>query len=199
MAAAAAIVVVLGGCSTRRDPSARDVSGLDEKLSTFAFVEEGNLVSFIVGTRAAQYRDAAGYVPLEICVANRGVKQLTLTRESFTLVDAQGNRYPCAGPRELMEKYEFLDLDRRLAEINELVFNRFATFNRYPSNFSPTRGVIPGASSVVRDQVVLPKFGFFIDFIYFPTPKTGVRKQRFDLFMQAPELAEPVFVKFLIL
>ena len=37
---------------------------------------------------------------------------MTLTRESFTLVDSDGNRYPVAGPKELLQSYEFLDFDR---------------------------------------------------------------------------------------
>jgi hypothetical protein len=195
------ILASLPSCSDHREPAPRDLRGVDTKLSTFAFMEEGNLVSFIVGTRATQYRDEAGYMPLEICIANRGVREISLTRESFTLVDSEGNRHACVGPRELLEKYEFLDLDLRLTELSDIVFNRFAAFTRYPSKFSPNRAISPNpaASSIVRDSVVIPKFGYIIDMIYFPVPKTGLHNQRFELFMQAPELPEPVFVKFLVL
>jgi len=138
------------------------------------------------------------HIPIEISVANSGLKQLTLTRESFVLVDAEGNRYPAAGPKELLENYEFLDLDRRLQEIEGVTFNRFATYTIYPSKFSPTRRnpVRPGESSLVRDSITVPKFGYLIDFLYFPRPTQGVMGRKFELFMSAPELEHPVFVKF---
>ncbi len=44
--------------------------------------------------------------------------------------------------------------------------------------------------------MTLPKFGYLVDFLYFPRPKTGVLNQRFELFLDAPELPDPVFVKF---
>ncbi len=197
------LVSALGwlACAERRQTRARELAGLDRTLSTFAFIEEGNLVSLVVDTRATRYREKAGYIPLEIAIANLGVKQMTLTRESFTLHDSQGNKYACAGPKELMEKYEFLDLDRTLEELYSVVFNRYAALTRYPCKFSPTRGIPdnPLASTIVRDSVGLPQFGFIIDYIYFPRPKTGVRGKRFELFLKTPELPDPVFVKFAVL
>jgi hypothetical protein len=203
LAAVAALVFVAASCQEfRGTPKTKvDVRGLDRKLSTFAFIEEGKLVSFIVDTRPTRYREEGGYIPLEICIANRGVKKISLTRESFTLKDQDGNEYPCVGPKELMDHYEFLDLDRRLAELSEIVFNRFAAFVQYPSKFSPTRAVPdnPLASTLVRDSVGLPQYGFIVDYIYFPRPKTGVLGKRFELFLKAPELPDPVFVKFAVL
>jgi hypothetical protein len=177
----------------------QETRGVDKKLSTFVFVEEGKLGSLLVGTRAAQYRREDPYVPLEISVANRGLEKLTLTRESFTLVDETGRRYPCAGPSELMSGYEFLDLDRRLQEIREIVFNRFSAFTRYPSQFSPVRqgSALPGTSTLVRDAVYLPRFGYIIDMLYFPMPDGGIPSGRvFELFLDAPELEEPIYCKF---
>ncbi len=128
-------------------------------------------------------------------------KKLSITRESFTLRDQDGNAYPCVEPKELIENYQYLDLDRRLAELSEIVFNRFAAFVQYPSKFSPTRGMPDNAldSTIVRDAVGLPQFGFIIDYIYFPRPKTGVMGKRFELFLKTPELQDAVFVKFAVL
>ena len=67
-------------------------------------------------------------------------------------------------------------------------------YTQYPSNFSPTDNA--ARLEVVRDLVSLPKFGYMIDFIYFPTPPGGIRDQRFELFMDSPDLEDPVFVKF---
>ena len=130
------------------------------------------------------------------------MKTLVLTRESFTLVDEQGNRYPVASPRELLQNYDFLDLDRdQLAELESLVGAKFAAYTRYESKFSPTHLTsaehpAAGGALTVRDMVSLPKFGYLLDYIYFPHPASGVKNHRFELFMESPSLPDPVFVKF---
>jgi hypothetical protein len=188
-------------CATRQPVVGQETRGADRKLSTFVYVEEGKIGTLLVGTRAAQYRRGDAYVPLEISVANRGLRQLTLTRESFTLVDDAGRRYPCAGPAELLSRYEFLDLDRRLQEIAEIVFNRFSAYTRYPSQFSPLRrgSSVPGTSTLVRDAVYLPRYGYIIDMLYFPMPDGGIESgRRFELFLDAPELEQPIYCTFLM-
>ena len=201
MAAAAALLAlsVTLSCGARQPLRGQVTDSLDRKLSTFAFIEEGDLVSFIVDTRATRYRAEMAYIPLEICVANRGLRQLILTRESFTLIDENGKRYPAASPSELIQNYEFLDLDRNaLAELEGIIFNRFAAFTRYPSKFSPTRDVQFGRSSLVRDMISLPRFGYMLDFVYFPQPETGLMGKTFELHMDSENLEDAVFVKFLV-
>ena len=194
-----AILVLVGTAScVTHQRSAADVSGLDYKLSTFAFMEEGDLVTFIVDTRASGIREKDPYFPLEISVANRGLKNLTLTRESFILIDEEGNRYNVASPRDLMQGYEHLDPDQLLAEVEGIVFNKFANFQRYPAVFSPTRLSSGAQITTVQEKVVLPKWGYFIDFIYFPVPSTGLQDKRFELHMEAPELPHTIFVKFIV-
>ena len=196
-----ALAMACVGCPVRTEIRGVETTGLDRKLSTFAFIEEGDIVSFIVDTRATRYRENDAFIPLEICVANRGLKKLTLTRESFILFDDEGNRYHTASPRDLIEGYEWLDQDRNLGELAGILFNRFGAFNRYPSSFSPTRlrPRDPFSSGIVRDRVSLPRFGFMIDFIYFPMPTTRVLNRRFELHMEATELPHAIFVKFVVL
>lgn len=186
------LALAVTACASRQPMTGQQAADVDRKLSTFAFIEEGKLVTFVVDTRATRYREKERYIPLEITVANRGVKQLTLTRESFTLADENGNRYPCASPKELLDNYEYLDLDRNLAELSEIVFNRFAAMTLYPSRLSPTRLL----TGTVTDSVSLPRYGYMTDFLYFPTPTTGLKGHKFELTMSAPELPDPVFVKF---
>lgn len=190
--------IVLGvACASRQPMTGQIAADVDRKLSTFAYIEEGKLVTFIVDTRPTRYREAEKYIPVEIAIANHGVRQLSLTRESFTLADENGNRYPCASPKELLNNYDFLDLDRNLAELNEIVFNRFAAMTSYPSKFSPTRRPSrPGESSVVTESVQLPRFGYLMDMLYFPIPTTGLKGHKFELAMTAPELTDAIFVKF---
>ena len=206
---AAAVAVLLPAlallsCAGHQPMRGQQADDLDRKLSYYAFIEDGELITFIVDTRATRYREKSQYIPLEICIANRGLRSLSLTRESFTLIDEEGNRYPAASPRELMHSYEFLDLDRdALAELEGIIFNRFAAFTRYPSKFSPTRVSNPGRplsghSELVRDRVSLPKFGYLLDFIYFPQPVTGLKGRKFEIFLDSPDLEDPVFVKFLV-
>ena len=193
----AASILLAGACASRQPMTGQAAPDVDRKLSTFAFIEEGKLATFIVDTRPTRYREKEKYIPVEIALANRGVKQLSLTRESFTLTDENGNRYPCASPKELLANYDFLDLDRNLAELSEIVFNRFGAMTPYPSKFSPTRRPSRvGESTVVTDTVQLPKFGYLLDMLYFPMPGTGLVGHKFELTMSAPELTDPIFVKF---
>lgn len=189
----AAALALSASCATREPMTGQQASDVDRKLSTFAFIEDGKIATLIVDTRATRYRDNEPYIPLEISVANNGVRQMTLTRESFTLADENGNRYPCASPKELLERYEYLDLDRNLAELLGIVFNRYAAMTPYQSKLSPTRTSL---GSVVTDTVQLPRHGYILDMIYFPQPSTGVKGHRFELTMTAPELTDPIFVKF---
>jgi len=191
-------VVLLGAsCATRQPMTGQVAPNVDRKLSTFAYIEEGKLATFIVDSRATRYREKDNYIPVEIAIMNMGVKQLTLTRESFTLVDDKGNRYPCASPKELLDNYDFLDLDRDLEELEGIVYNRVGALTRYPCNFSPTHfAVRQGQSRVVIDRIQLPKFGYVLDMIYFPMPVTGLKGHTFELAMTAPELTDAIFVKF---
>jgi len=196
----ATLGLLVAACAAKQPIEGQEASGQSRKLSTFAYIEEGKIVALVVDVQAARYRDGVGYVPLEIAIANKGLKRLMLTRESFTLIDAKGNRYPAATPKELIENYEFLDLDRKppLAELNGLTDSKFAAYTRYPSKFSPTRDVVTGSSALVRDLVALPRYGYLLDFIYFPEPPTGIKGQQFELFLDSPDLEDPVFVKFTV-
>jgi hypothetical protein len=194
-----ALVVSAGACAGKQRIKGEPTTGLDRKLSTFAFIEEGDLVTFVVGTKAARYRDGTAFMPVEIALANTGVRALLVTREAFTLIDEQGNRYPAAAPDELIKGYEFLDLDREaFSELPGILTSKFAAYQRYPSKLSPTHQDVLGASTVVRDNVSLPKFGYFMDYIYFPKPATGIKGHKFELFLQSSTLPDPVFVKFAV-
>ena len=181
------------GC-VRQRLLGQETKGLDRTLSTFAWIEQGDIATLIVDTKPARDRDGSAYMPLEIAVANNGLRRLALTRESFTLIDAEGNRYPMATPTELLASYDMLEFDRNLAELDGIVFNKFAAYARYPSNWSPR--LATGSSNIVIDLVALPKYGYFVDFIYFPAPSTGILGKRFELFMDSPDLDDPVFVRF---
>ncbi len=189
---------LLVSCAGRRELRGQQTTGLDRKLSTYAYIEDGDLIDLIVGTRPARYRDDSAFMPVEIAIANRRLKQLTLSRESFVLVDNDGNHYPCASPQELLEGYQFLDWDREpsVSELYALIDTKYAAFTRYPSKFSPTRQIQTSRYGIVLDRVALPKFGYLMDMLYFPKPASGIKGSQFELFVSAPELQDPVFVRF---
>ncbi len=187
--------LLAGGCGTNRQITGVESKvDIDRKYTRFSFMEDGRLVTLVANTKPTRYREEAPFIPVEVGIANRGLRTLTLTRESFTLLDEEGQRYPVASPRELLESYPYLEMDRFVLELNAILPpNKFAAMSAYTSNFSPNRSA---EGRVVRDRVQLPRFGYLIDVLYFPTPPGGVVDKKFELFVDAPELEDPVFVKF---
>jgi hypothetical protein len=164
---------------------------LDPKFSLSSYIEEGSSLALIVGTRPAGIVKDAEYVPLEIGVANKGLSTLSITPESFILVDEDGNRYPAVTSEELYREYRRVDVDRRLGEIFQIMLGKFQTYSVVPSNFTPSFDF----PTALR-KPVLNRYTMIYDLLYFPRPENGTRGKRFELFMSAPELESPVFVQF---
>jgi hypothetical protein len=201
------VAVLLVACASVSCQSSQRIQptaapDVDPTLGPSTYIEDGELVTFIVNVLPARYRENDGYMPLEFSVANKGVKRMVIARESFELRDEAGNRYPAAGPAELLENYEYLDLDREptLAQLGGLISDRYAAYQFYPSSFSPTRADqrFKEGQQVIRDIMTLPRHGFMLDWLYFPTPVTGVKGKKFELFLTSRDLPEPVFVKFIV-
>lgn len=170
-------------------------AGLDPKLANTAWIEEGNLVALIASSRATGHRLKREYVPIEVAVVNRGMKSLTLTRESFVLIDVRGNRYPLASVKEIQSRYQgSVDVDRRtFTEIAPILLSKYASYAQLPSNFSP--GFDHG---IARDRISLPRYAYVCDFLYFPTPEGYAHGEPLELQLTAPELGDAVFVRFTV-
>lgn len=181
----------LHGCSSTAQPP--EHAGLMPKLSLNSYIEEGNLVALAVSVRPATIRPDENYVAFEFAIVNKGLASLTIDRESITLVDDEGRRYPLAGPEELYSNYVGVDRDRRFAELAGFIAGRFQTSTLLPSNFTPTF-----ENGVVQDRVPLHRNSYIVDYAYFPRPKNGVAGQRFELSVVSPELPDPVFVRFAV-
>lgn len=186
-ALALACCVAVAACATRSTRPAS--SAEDPKFSLSSYIEEGDLVALIVGTRPTGHRADENYIPFEVAIVNKGLKGLTLTRESFTLVDEQGNEYPTVGRDELSRGYGNIDLDRRLGEIAPVVRGRYTSYKQVPSTLTPS------FDKPLEQKLSLYRFSYALDFLYFPRPPTGVRGHHFEVFMRAPELEDPVFVR----
>lgn len=183
VAAAAALAACVS--TEKRAPS-----DVDPKLSQSSYIEEGNLLALIVGTRVARYREERNYIPFEVGVVNKGLASLSFTAESFTLIDEEGNRYSTVGFDELKKGYGNIDLDRRLEELAPVVRGSYQAYQERPSTLTAS------FDKPIVQRVFLPKFAFVVDVIYFPKPSTGVKGKKFELFLTAPELQDPAFVKF---
>jgi len=189
-------VLALGCAPALQRESAVEATGrLDAKLANSTWIEDGRLVALIVSSRATGFRLKRAYIPIEVAIANRGVKSLTLTRESFTIGDVRGRRYPLAGRKELADGYGgSVDLDRRnLTEAAPIVLGKFQSLTRVPSNFSPGFD-----NPIALDRVFLPRFSYLLDFLYFPTPEGYVAGEPLELRVAAPELQDPIFVRFTV-
>ncbi len=195
--ALAAAVLVAAACAPVLQPSGSTVEEgrLDPKLALSTWIEEGSEIALIVSTRATRFRLKQPFVPIEIAVVNRGLEGVTLTRESFTLADSKGNRYPLAGRQELTEGYGgSVDVDRRnFYEAAPIVLGKYQSYNAVPSNFSPGFD-----NPIALDRVSLPRFSYILDFLYFPTPLGFAEGEPLELLLSAPELENPVFVRFTV-
>ncbi len=77
-------LVLLAGCAARQPIRGQETSALDRKLSTFAYIEEGDLLTLIVDTKATRYREKTAYFPLEIAIANNGATGVGWTEGDIT-------------------------------------------------------------------------------------------------------------------
>ncbi len=167
---------------------------LDPKYDRFTYTLESDRILVGVTTFVARYREKDEYLPLEVGVANKRLKKLTLTRDSFTLIDELGNEYPLTSPVELLKNYRKQSVDLRIAHIIHIYRSLFGGLSSVDSNFEPNR---PG-HSLVWDKVELPRTYFMIDVLYFKRPATGIKGKRFELRVSALELEEPIQVRFMV-
>ena len=184
-------LTLFGACAGKSKIDAGP-DALDPKFALSSYIEEGELVALVVGARAAQFREDRPFIPLEIAVVNKALPSLSLTRESFTLVDENGNEYPAVSGKELEQGDYNADLDVRLSEIPPIVLGRWQAFLPVPSNFTTT------FDRPIERNANMQRFSYILDYLYFPHPETPVKGHRFELWMRAPELADPVFVRFAV-
>jgi len=177
--------------TTEKNPNV--VSTYSDKLSTFNYKEEGTIVRLVVGVDAARLIRKEPYFPLFVQVVNKSKATFTVTTESFFLEDNLGNQYPMAPPREVLDKYHRMDLDRRLFRQNRsITLNGVGVFTAIRSDFFPSTS----RSTVRIDQVEMPPTTYLDDVVYFPIPQAGLNGVPLRLFFKVKEMAEAVHVVF---
>lgn len=185
-----AVLALYPGCAQRA--AAELEHGTDPKLSISSYVEEGKLVGLAVSSKVARIKSERSLMPLEVAVANIGLPSLTLTGESFTLLDDAGNRHSLAGAGEL-KSYGSIDADRRLMELPQVIRGKWNNYSQVRMNFARSFD-----EPDVTDPLPLRRFTYGLDILYFPRPAGEVRGKRFELQITAPELQDPIFVKFAV-
>jgi len=192
VAALALVAALQPSCATlERNPNV--VSTYSDKLSTFNYKEEGSLVRLVAGVDAARLIRKEPYFPLFVQVVNKSKTTFTVTSESFFLEDSLGNQYAMAPPRDVLDKYHRMDLDRRIFRQNRsITLSGVSVFTAIRSDFFPSTS----RSAVRIDQVELPPTTYLDDVLYFPIPATGLNGVPLRLYFKVKEMAEPVQVVF---
>jgi len=154
-----------------------------------------------VDTNAAVHREKSAFVPVGVVVANKTMRKLALNRESFTLVDDAGKRYPLASVTEARSTGAQINGDYRYTqnffEVNAMSFSawRYQTGSFFPVQAAEQES---SAHRTLRESVEMNERMYLNDILYFPHPDGVMTGRKFELWMTSPDLTEPVFVKFRI-
>lgn len=188
-----ALILATGACSLTPSSSAVKPATLSPTLAPMLFKEEGTLVLMTAGVNATRFHGSDPFIPLEVWLANKGITPyLSLTRESFYLMDTFGRRYGMAGVEEVRKMQPSVSLDRRLAQTDFNLF-KFSAYHHVESEFFPGLGA---AAGLLHDHVDVPRYSFMNDMLYFPRPEGELNGGIFELHLQAKQLTEDVFVVF---
>jgi hypothetical protein len=191
----AAVLLLLSGCVISKNPGTAP-GEISPKLALSTYYEEGTQLAIIVGVRPALFRKERTYVPIEISVVNKGLPAVTVSRESFVLVNPEFDSYPAVSSEELRKANVTRDLDGRLGEIESVVARRYGqlgrgTYGRVMSNLTPGFD-----NAIARNPVHLGRFTYLVDMIYFPNPGLDKKVGPYDLLIRVPELPSPLVVRF---
>ena len=191
-----ASLALLAGCALF-DRKLPQEPGYHPRLTPRTYIEEGNLLIFTVDVSPTVWRDDKELIPIAFALANKSMQRITLTRESFTLVDEEGNRYPLASVQEMRRTGVLSNGDWNAADhFFEVTQGYYDSWVHQPSVFFPVLTTTRlGRRGVVRDKVELNLRMWTADMLYFPHPKGSIKDKKLELWLSAPELKEPVFVK----
>ncbi|MCU0225780.1 MAG: hypothetical protein MUF27_17305 [Acidobacteria bacterium] len=194
-------LLAVAGCASGYNDLPQE-PGFSPRLNRFTYIEEGKLVALAADTEAAIQREKQKFIPIGVGIANLGLdKALTLGRESFTLVDDQGKKYSLATVQEARSLAGLQIFDVKLSEnFVGVLDTRFITFPDVPMVFFPVQSTEPQYSrrGIVRDRVELPLRTWAWDILYFPHPEGKLKGRKYELWLDAPELKEPIFVRFAV-
>ncbi len=191
--------VMAAGCTYSRErPRAVSTDTLSPTLGPMTFKEEGSLVILTVDVNATRFHEDSPFVPVAVALGNKRVEPyLSISRESFYLMDAFGRRYGMAGVGEVQRLQRGLAQDRHLTRIS-FQTSKFDGFRFYRTAFFPfsTDLINPEAGGILTDRMDLPTFGYLADILYFPRPEGELKGGVFELHLEARQLPQDIFVVF---
>ena len=170
-------------------------AGEPETSKSFAFAtykERVGPMTILVGSFPAALASEEQFIPLQIAVGIRGKDpHLTVTPESFTLIDQDGGSYPLAGYLEVTDNQWLMKYVRQITAAYPLVTGQqFANMERLASRLFPPMGTRPRT-----ERVYMVRASYFQDVIYFPRPDLGLSGV-FTLRFEAAGMSEPIDVRF---
>jgi hypothetical protein len=189
-----ALLISCGGYDVKDESS----SGDDSSYAGTYFEGEDEHIIVVVDVELTRLRLEEKYFPLSIKIANKRLPSLTLTRDSFILID--DNRMPHYMPdiKELQKNYEKLTPDSKFRSqtglLRDQMLTSFSYYRKADSNFFP----VTAGSARVIDKVYVRQRGFMEDVIYFPMPPGGIKGKVLILRVDAEELEVPADIAFTV-
>ena len=189
-----ALLISCGGYDVKDESS----SGGGDSYAGNYFEGEDEHIIVAVDVALTRLRLEEKYFPLSIKIANKRLPSLTLTRDSFILID--DNRMPHYMPdiKELQKNYELLTPDSKFRSQTGLLRDQmptsFSYYRKAESNFFP----VTAGSARVIDKVYVRQRGFMEDVIYFPMPPGGIKGKVLILRVDAEELEVPADIAFTV-
>jgi len=189
-----ALLLCCGGYNVSDESS----SDGGESPGGFIYQGEDEKLIVVVDVELTRRRLEEKYFPLSIKIANKRLRSLTLTRDSFILIDE--NRIPHYMPdiKELQKNYELLNSDDNFRSqtgfLGDQIVRSFSYYRKAESNFFPKTA---GAGRVI-DEVYVRQRGYMEDLIYFPMPQDGIQGKVLVLRIDAEELEVPADIAFTV-
>lgn len=183
-AALLAALIAAGSLTLAAVPSA------SEGFAFSTYREQADGITVLVDSLPASLHDHDAFVPLHVAIGLIGHREpVTITRDSFTLIDRQGHSYPLATYQQILRDYGKSHFDRSLVRARPLVIgSQFATSEEIAANFFPPVGL-------VNDEIHLANFTWFHDLLYFPRPEAGLEGV-LQLRVTGKGIEQPIVVAF---
>ena len=141
------------------------------KFAATTYREQVGRITVLVDGFHASLHAHDPYIPVPVAIGleRRGLT-ISLTPESFTLIDQEGNSYPAATHSEVQRRYTKREFDAALLGVWPLVLGQqFAISREQPARFFPSP---QGRTRIPR--VELAPFTWCRDVLYFPRPEAGL-------------------------
>jgi hypothetical protein len=181
------------GCVATRSTTARNTPPTRDASPTLApciYYEDGALVFFAVNAHLARFSLQDDLIPLEIAIANRGLKTLTVISENITLRTDSGQSFPVAQPEESAGSSLRSSFDRNLMPVSfvEILELRFSAYR-----FVPLTSGLRGGNQSMSRNAKMARHSWTLAQIWFPSPGENLKGRSYEIWFDAPELPEPVF------